>query len=73
MRNNSIDAFLAFLRAGLWEKEARLLPFGDVDYDDVEAESIPITITAGTAMIPAFLGLDSEVHFLMISILLFLT
>ena len=32
---NSIDVFLALVRAGLWEKEARLSEFNDVDYNDV--------------------------------------
>jgi len=31
-RDNEINAFLALAKAGLWEKEVRLLPFDGVDY-----------------------------------------
>lgn len=32
---NSIEAFLALLRAGLWEKEVRLSQFEKIDFDEV--------------------------------------
>lgn len=35
MTNNNQQAFLALVRAGLWEKEARLLPYGNIDYAEV--------------------------------------
>ena len=35
MKNNTIDAFLALVRAGLWEKEVRLSAFDRIDYDDI--------------------------------------
>lgn len=33
--NNSIEVFFALLRAGLWESEVRLLPFGEIDHAEV--------------------------------------
>jgi len=51
MRNNSIDAFLAFLRAGLWEKEAWPSKYSAVDYDTLvrlaEEQSVVGLISAG--------------------------
>lgn len=48
---NSIVAFFELIRAGLWEKEARLLPFGKLDYDELmnlaEEQSVVGVITAG--------------------------
>lgn len=48
---NNIGAFLALVRAGLWEKEARLLSFGEVDYEEVmclaEEQSVVGLVTAG--------------------------
>lgn len=35
MTNNNQQTFFALVRAGLWEKEVRLLPFGEVDYAEV--------------------------------------
>lgn len=35
MTNNNQQAFFALVRAGLWEKEVRLLPYGEVDYAEV--------------------------------------
>ena len=35
MINNNQQAFFALVRAGLWEKEVRLLPYGDIDYAEV--------------------------------------
>ena len=34
-QNNTIDTFLALVRAGLWEKEVQIHPYGDVDFDGV--------------------------------------
>lgn len=51
MKNNTIDALLALVRAGLWEKEACLLPLGDIDYEEVmrlaEVQSVVGLVTAG--------------------------
>ncbi len=51
MKVNSIGAFFTLLRAGLWEKEANLSQFGNVDYDDVmrlaEEQSVVGLITTG--------------------------
>lgn len=33
--NNNTKAFLELVKAGLWEKEARLLPFGEVNFSEV--------------------------------------
>lgn len=45
------DAFLALVRAGLWEREARLLPYSDIDYAEMlrmaEAQSVVGLVTAG--------------------------
>lgn len=50
-KDNSIKAFLELIRAGLWEKEARLLSFDKVDYDVVmrlaEEQSVVGLVTAG--------------------------
>lgn len=35
MLDNNTNAFLALARAGLWEKEIRLLPYGNIDYKEV--------------------------------------
>ncbi len=44
-------AFLTLVRAGLWEKEARLLPLGEVDYEVVmrlaEEQAVVGLVTAG--------------------------
>lgn len=51
--NNASDtkAFLELVRAGLWEKEARLSQFGKVDYEDImrlaEEQSVVGLVTAG--------------------------
>ena len=34
-QNHNIHAALALIQAGLWEKEARLLQYGDIDFDEV--------------------------------------
>lgn len=45
------NAFLELVRAGLWEQDARLLPFGEVNYDEVmrlaEEQSVVGLVTAG--------------------------
>ena len=49
--DNNTKAFLTLVRAGLWEKEARLSPFGKVDYDEVirlaEEQSVIGLVAAG--------------------------
>lgn len=49
--SNTQQAFLELVRAGLWEKEAQLLPLGEVDYNEVmqlaEIQSIDGLVTAG--------------------------
>lgn len=49
--NNNQQAFFELLRAGLWEKEARLLQFKDIDYSVVmqlaEEQSVVGLVTAG--------------------------
>lgn len=51
MKEDIIRAFFALVSAGLWEKEARLLPFGKVDYEKVmrlaEEQSVVGLVTAG--------------------------
>ena len=32
---NSINAFLALVKAGLWETEVRLMPYGDIDFNEI--------------------------------------
>ena len=50
-RDNNLEAFFALVRAGLWEKEVRLLPFGKLDYGDIlrlaEEQSVVGLVTAG--------------------------
>lgn len=49
--DNNTKAFLELVRAGLWEKEARLLPFDKVDFEEVmrlaEEQSVVGLVTAG--------------------------
>ena len=49
--SNNTKALFALVKAGLWEKEARLLPFGEVDYSEVyrlaEEQSVLGFVTAG--------------------------
>lgn len=49
--NSDIQAFLELLRAGLWEKEARLSQYKDIDYSTImrlaEEQSIFGLVTAG--------------------------
>lgn len=49
--NNTIDAFFALVRAGLWEQEVRLSQFEEIDFNEVyrlaEEQSIVGLISAG--------------------------
>ena len=49
--NSIIKAFFALLRAGLWEKDARLSPYGDIDFAAVqqiaEEQSVVGLVAAG--------------------------
>lgn len=49
--DNNLKAFLELVRAGFWEKEARLTQSGKVDYDEVmrlaEEQSVVGLVTAG--------------------------
>lgn len=51
MNTNNQEAFLALVRAGLWEKGIPLLPFGKVDYEELirltEQQSVVGLMTAG--------------------------
>lgn len=51
MTNNNQQAFFALVRAGLWEKEVRLLPYGDIDYAEVmrlaQEQAVVGLVTAG--------------------------
>lgn len=46
-----ISVFLSLVRAGLWEKDVRLLPYGDVDYAEVmrlaQEQTVIGLVTAG--------------------------
>lgn len=48
---NSISAFFALIRGGLWEQKAQLMPYGEVDYEEImrlaEEQSIVGLVTAG--------------------------
>ena len=50
-KNNNIRAFFELVRAGLWEKKARLSLFGEVDYGKImrlaEEQSMDGLVTAG--------------------------
>lgn len=47
----SRQVFFTLLRSGLWEKEVRLLPYGDIDYEDLlhlaEEQSVVGLVAAG--------------------------
>lgn len=49
--DNNIQAFIAFLRAGLWEKDAQLSQFGEIDLKEVyslaEEQSVVGLVAAG--------------------------
>lgn len=50
-RNHNQDAFLALVKAGLWEKDVRFAQFGEVDFNEVlrlaEEQSVVGLIAAG--------------------------
>lgn len=49
--DNNTQAFLALVRAGLWETEARLLPYGDIDFNVIyrlaQEQSVVGLVAAG--------------------------
>lgn len=49
--DNNIYSFLSLVQSGLWEKEARLSPFGKVDFEEImhlaEEQSVVGLVTAG--------------------------
>ena len=51
MKNNTIDVFLALVRAGLWEKDVELQKFGATDFDKImslaEVQNVIGLVTAG--------------------------
>lgn len=51
MLSNSQKAFLELVRAGLWEKEVHLLPYGEIDFNDIyrlaQEQSVVGLVTAG--------------------------
>lgn len=50
-RKNCIDAFFALARAGLWEKDVQLLPYGEIDYAEIlqlaDEQSVVGLVAAG--------------------------
>ena len=50
-KDNTINAFFALLRAGLWEKDVCLTGFGKIDYDRIlllaEEQSVVGLVAAG--------------------------
>ena len=50
-KDKNIEAFFALIRAGFWEKEVKLLPYGDVDFAEVlelaEEQSVVGLVAAG--------------------------
>lgn len=54
-KDKTIEAFFALLRGGLWEKEVRLLPFGEIDFPALqqlaEEQSVVGLIAAGMEQI----------------------
>lgn len=53
--DNNQQAFLELMRAGLWDKEAQLLKYGNVDYDEVfrisDEQSVIGLVTAGIELV----------------------
>lgn len=51
MQNNTIQAFIALVRAGLWEKEAQLSTLGKIDFSELmqitEDQAVVGLVTAG--------------------------
>lgn len=50
-KDNTIEAFFALVRGGLWEKDVRLLPFGKIDFSAIyklaEEQSVVGLVAAG--------------------------
>ena len=50
-QNNNLHAFLALLKAGLWEKDTYLFPYGEIDFQAIyrlaQEQSVVGTIAAG--------------------------
>lgn len=50
-RDNNQQAFFALVRAGLWEKDVQLLPYGDIDFNEIyrlaEEQSVIGLVAAG--------------------------
>lgn len=44
MLSNNQQAFLALVRAGLWEEEVRLMPFGDIDFNVIYQLALEQTV-----------------------------
>ena len=55
MKSQIKEVFFAFLRAGLWEKQVRILPYGKVDFSEVlrlaEEQSVVGLIAAGLDLV----------------------
>ena len=51
MRSNNLEAFFSLVRAGLWEKDVQLMPYGDIDFSAVqqlaEEQSVVGLVAAG--------------------------
>lgn len=50
MNSNNQQVFFALVRAGLWEKDVQLLPYGEVDYAEVmrlAQEQVVVGLVAG--------------------------
>lgn len=51
MLSNNQQAFLALVRAGLWEREVQLLPYGEIDFNAIyrlaQEQSVVGLVTAG--------------------------
>ena len=56
MLSYSLEAFFSLVKAGLWEIEARLASFGEIDFDEVyrlsEEQSIVGLVAAGLEYVP---------------------
>lgn len=66
---NNQQATLALLRAGLWEKETRLLPYGKIDYGEIRKlaveQSIVGLVTAGLEHVfDAIVSKEEILHFI---------
>ena len=51
LKNNNLQAFFALVRAGLWEQEVQLAPYGEIDFAEVlrlsEEQSVVGLVAAG--------------------------